>query len=85
MGDQPPAPVDERSAQAERPLDDQRSAEVEQRPDDAGPTEADVAQAAAAAAPVLPGRAADDSDVGWGEPRGQDDDERFLREVPPHW
>lgn len=30
-------------------------------------------------------RAPDDTDVGWGEPRGGDDDERILREVPPHW
>ncbi|WP_202628053.1 hypothetical protein [Cellulomonas sp. APG4] len=31
-------------------------------------------------------RSADDADVGWGErPEGRDDDERFLRDVPPHW
>jgi len=30
-------------------------------------------------------RAPDDTDVGWGEPRGGDDDDRILREVPPHW
>ncbi|GAA4665942.1 hypothetical protein [Kineococcus glutinatus] len=28
-------------------------------------------------------RSADDSDVGWGA--DGDDDERFLRERPPHW
>lgn len=32
-----------------------------------------------------PGRAPDDSDVGWGDRPEPDDDERFLREVPPHW
>ena len=31
-----------------------------------------------------PERAPDDTDLGWGE-LGGDDDERFLREVPPHW
>jgi hypothetical protein len=36
------------------------------------------------AEPVLPGRSADDTDTGWGE-RPQDDDERYLRDVPPHW
>lgn len=36
--------------------------------------------------PVLPTRSSDDTDQGWGEqPSGRDDDERFLREVPPHW
>ena len=33
------------------------------------------------------GRSDDDRDVGWGEapdPSGRDDDERLLREVPPH-
>jgi len=36
--------------------------------------------------PATPGepRAPDDTDVGWGQAQG-DDDERFLREVPPHW
>lgn len=33
--------------------------------------------------PVLP-RSPDESDVGWGEQDG-DDDERLRREVPPHW
>jgi len=35
-------------------------------------------------APTTPGRAPDDTDVGWNEP-GRDDDERILREKPPHW
>ncbi|WP_024285463.1 hypothetical protein [Cellulomonas sp. KRMCY2] len=35
--------------------------------------------------PVIPSRSADDTDEGWGEPSGPGDDERFLREVPPHW
>ena len=40
-------------------------------------------QAPAGADRVLP-RSPDESDVGWGG-RAEDDDERFRREVPPHW
>jgi len=35
--------------------------------------------------PVLPTQSQDDTDVGWGEPPGPDDDERLYRERPPHW
>lgn len=40
----------------------------------------------AADRPVLPDQTGDDLDIGWGE-RHDDarDDERFLRERPPHW
>lgn len=34
---------------------------------------------------VLPERAADDSDLGWGEPAQPDDDDRLTREKPPHY
>ena len=35
--------------------------------------------------PLLPGVTSDETGVGWGDWREeQDDDERFLREVPPH-
>jgi hypothetical protein len=34
--------------------------------------------------PVLPDQTADDTDRGWGEWTGSDDD-RLLRERPPHW
>ncbi len=39
---------------------------------------------------VVPERSADDGDVGWERgcderDREQADDERFLRERPPHW
>lgn len=30
-------------------------------------------------------RSADDADVGWGDRPDGGDDERFLRDVPPHW
>jgi hypothetical protein len=35
--------------------------------------------------PVLPSRSSDDLDTGWGDRPGGNDDERFLRDVPPHW
>jgi hypothetical protein len=34
--------------------------------------------------PVLPDVTSDEQDVGWGDPPDPDDDERLLREVPPH-
>jgi len=33
---------------------------------------------------VLPDTTSDERDVGWGDPPEPDDDERLLREVPPH-
>lgn len=36
-------------------------------------------------APVIPGRSADDSDTGWGDERSDSNDDRLLRDVPPHW
>lgn len=40
--------------------------------------------AAVTGEPVVPRRSADDEDTGWGEtPTGND--ERLLRDVPPHW
>ena len=38
--------------------------------------------------PVVPDRAEDDTDAGWGDGDDfpdRDDDDRFLRERPPHW
>jgi hypothetical protein len=34
--------------------------------------------------PLLPDLTADERDGGWGDPHEPDDDERYLREVPPH-
>lgn len=59
---------------------------VDSDPDEAhapGTPTSDGDQAAASDDPVLP-RSPDESDVGWGG-RAEDDDERFRREVPPHW
>ena len=35
--------------------------------------------------PALPGRSAEDTDVGWGDDPEPDDDQRLSRERPPHW
>ncbi|GAB2698862.1 VOC family protein [Thalassiella azotivora] len=50
-------------------------------PPRSGPT---PPRSGARAEPVIPDRSADDRDEGWGE-RAEDDDERWRREVPPHW
>jgi hypothetical protein len=34
---------------------------------------------------VLPDQTRDDTDSGWGEWRGSDEDARLLEERPPHW
>jgi len=34
--------------------------------------------------PVLPDTTSDERDLGWGDLPEPDDDERLLREVPPH-
>lgn len=35
--------------------------------------------------PLIPTRSADDSDTGWGERADDANDDRLLRDVPPHW
>jgi SAM-dependent methyltransferase len=35
--------------------------------------------------PVLPTQSRDDTDLGWGDRAEPDDDERLLRDRPPHW
>lgn len=35
--------------------------------------------------PTALGRSRDDTDEGWGDRPAPDDDDRLLREVPPHW
>ena len=34
---------------------------------------------------LLPDQSQEDTDVGWGEHPGPEDDERLRRERPPHW
>ena len=41
--------------------------------------------ARAAPASVLATQSREDTDVGWGEYRDRDDDDRLLRDRPPHW
>ena len=55
---------------------------------DAGPAGADQGRTPGPAHsdPVLPHRAWEDDDRAWGGSKGADsDDERYLRDVPPHW
>jgi hypothetical protein len=35
--------------------------------------------------PVLPAQSEEETGVGWGEAPEPDDDERLVRERPPHW
>ena len=60
-----------------------------EQPDDDAHVDADDADDAPAAsvrptpAPLTQSR--EDTDVGWGEYRERDDDDRLLRDRPPHW
>jgi hypothetical protein len=60
-----------------------------EQPDDDAHVDADDAQAAPTpAASVRPApltQSREDTDVGWGEYRERDDDDRLLRDRPPHW
>jgi hypothetical protein len=55
--------------------------------DAAGSTPANrprIARRPPSTGPVLPTVTDDERDIGWGEAPEPDDDERLLREVPPH-
>jgi hypothetical protein len=59
-------------------------------PDDDARVDADEAttpapSAAVAPTPPPPAQSREDTDVGWGEYRERDDDDRLLRDRPPHW
>jgi hypothetical protein len=57
------------------------------RPDTADPAAANrprIARRPPSTGPVLPDVTDDERDVGWSEAPEPDDDERLLREVPPH-
>ena len=43
-----------------------------------------IARRAPSTGPVLPTVTGDEQDIGWGDAPEPDDDERLLREVPPH-
>jgi hypothetical protein len=49
-------------------------------PDDERTVDFDVEDAP----PVLPEQTVDDTDLGWGDRAGSDDD-RWLEDRPPHW
>ncbi|XVQ13680.1 hypothetical protein ACQP1W_14415 [Spirillospora sp. CA-255316] len=34
---------------------------------------------------ILPDQTSDDTDAGWGDRRGGDDDARLTEDRPPHW
>ena len=62
----------------------------EQPDDDTRVDAADGPAAPAPSAPVPPTsvpltQSREDTDVGWGEYRERDDDDRLLRDRPPHW
>jgi hypothetical protein len=71
-GSEPPA------AASSRPDDQPASG------DPAPPTRPRVVRRSSDTGKVLPDITRDEQDVGWGDPREPDDDERLLREVPPH-
>jgi hypothetical protein len=61
-----------------------------EEPDDAGvdPDDAPTTTtppARTVSAPLLPTQSREDTDAGWGEYRERDDDERLIRDRPPHW
>ena len=35
--------------------------------------------------PILPTQSREDTDVGWGDYAERDDNDRLLRDRPPHW
>ncbi len=43
-----------------------------------------VARRLPSTGPVLPDVTSDEQDIGWGDRPEPDDDERLLRDVPPH-
>jgi hypothetical protein len=69
--------------------DDQAPEPGGDRPGDRRPPSGPAAAARRAPrdddAPVLPRTAGEDSARAWGDDERGDDDERFLRERPPHW
>ena len=64
--------------------------EPKQPDDDAHVDPGDAPAAPTPAASVRPtpaplAQSREDTDVGWGEYRERDDDDRLLRDRPPHW
>jgi hypothetical protein len=53
--------------------------------DNASSRSPDVTRSDRGYLPVLPVQSQEDTDAGWGEQPGPEDDERLYRERPPHW
>jgi hypothetical protein len=70
------------------PEPDSRPSQPPDRGDDSAErrpaTRPRVARRPPSTGPVLPTVTEDERDVGWGDTPEPDDDERLLREVPPH-
>jgi hypothetical protein len=79
-----------RSAAAEQTKESAQAKQAEQG-DEAVRGHQDAAPAAPApvqpapAAPILPAQSREDTDVGWGDYAERDDNDRLLRDRPPHW
>jgi hypothetical protein len=73
-------------AAPEQPDDDARTnagADPTPTPPPAAPVP--MTPAPMAPAPMLPTQSREDTDVGWGDYPDRDDDDRLLRDRPPHW
>ena len=66
--------------------DDDAHFDADHAPDAATPSAPILpAPTSAPLTPVLATQSREDTDVGWGEYRERDDDDRLLRDRPPHW
>ena len=66
--------------------DDDAHVDADRAPDAVTPSAPILpAPASAPLTPVLPTQSREDTDVGWGEYRERDDDDRLVRDRPPHW
>jgi hypothetical protein len=57
-------------------------------PSDATPEETaqpEQPEQATPPAPILPAQSREDTDLRWGDYAERDDDDRLLRDRPPHW
>jgi hypothetical protein len=73
----------EQPEQPEQP-DGDPHVDADDAPEAATPS-APVPPAATPHTSVLASQSSEDTDVGWGEYRDRDDDDRLLRDRPPHW
>ena len=54
-------------------------------PPQTGPDQAEPEPTDAPAVRILSVQSREDTDAGWGDYRDPDDDDRLLRDRPPHW